>query len=107
MQGNRSRYLLLTLALAILVVQSGCTWLRWWGVKEPPPQVLPPGAGLEQVIAAVNRNNSQIQALFSNSATLSVPNYPTLKAQIAFQRPHNFRFKADLFAPEVDLGSND
>ena len=92
----------------MLVAQSGCTWLRRWNlVQEPPPQVLAPGAGLEQVIAAVNRNNSQIQALFSNSATLSVPGYPTLKAQIAFQRPRNFRLKAGWIGPEVDLGSND
>lgn len=91
MHGSRSRYLLLALALATLVAQGGCPWDRWmyrWHlVQEPPPQVLPPGAGLEQVIAAVNRNNSQIQALFSNSATLSGPGYPTLRAHIAYQRP--------------------
>ncbi|MGO9112939.1 MAG: hypothetical protein ACLP9L_27205 [Thermoguttaceae bacterium] len=108
MHERRSRHLLLTLALATLVAQGGCTWLRRWNlVQEPPPQILPPGAGLEQVIAAVNRNNSQIQALFSNSATLSGPGYPTLRAHIAFQRQRNFRLKADGFGPEVDLGSND
>ncbi len=90
----------------MLVAQGGCRWLRFW--QEPkPPQILPPGAGLEQVIAAVNHNNAQIQSLFSNSATISVPGYPTLKARIAFQRPRNFRLKADGFGPEVDLGSND
>ena len=47
------------------------------------------------MIAAVNRNNSQIQALYSNSATLSGPGYPTLQAHIAFQRPRNFRLKAE------------
>ncbi|MGA2256511.1 MAG: hypothetical protein ABSG53_17825 [Thermoguttaceae bacterium] len=99
---------MLALALATLVAQGGCTWLRRWNlVPEPPPQVLPPGAGLEQVIAAVNRNNSQIQSLFSNSATISGPGYPTLKAHIAFQRQRNFRLRADLLAPEVDVGSND
>jgi len=78
-------------------------------MQEPPPQVLPPGAGLEQVIAAVNRNNSQIQALYSNSATLSGPGHPTLQAHIAFQRQRNFRLRADtgLTGTEVDLGSND
>ena len=108
MHGSTSRHLLLALALATLVAQGGCAWLRLvW--QEPPPQVLPPGAGLEQVIAAVNRNNSQIQALYSNSATLSGPGYPTLRAHIAFQRPRNFRLRADtgLTGPEVDLGSND
>ena len=86
------------------VAARGCAF---W--QEPQPQVLPPGAGLEQVIAAVNRNNSQIQALFSDSATLSGPGYPTLRAHIAYQRPRNFRLRADtgLTGPEVDLGSND
>lgn len=112
MHGRGSRYLLLMLALATLVVQSGCEWLRqmaWHTPAEPRPQVLPPGAGLEQVLAAVNRNNSQIHALFSNSATLSGPGYPTLRAHIAFQRQRFFRLRAEtsLTGPEVDLGSND
>ncbi len=93
----------------MLAASSGCTWLRRWNlVQEPPPQVLPPGAGLEQVIAAVNRNNSQIQALFSNSASLSGPGFPTLHAHLAYQRPRNFRLKAEIgYWPEIDLGSND
>jgi hypothetical protein len=95
----------LAFTLATLVAQGGCAWLRFW--QDPRPQVLPPGAGLEQVIAAVNQNNAQIQTLFSNSATISVPRYPTLRARIAYQRPRNFRLKADGFGPEVDLGSND
>jgi len=94
--------------MATLVSQGGCAWLRSWHVvQEPPPRVLPAGAGLEQVIVAVNRNNAQIQSLFSDSAMIGVPGYPTLKARIAFQRPRNFRLKANLFGPEVDLGSND
>ena len=110
MHGSTSRHLLLALTLAMLVAQGGCAWLRRWNlVQEPPPQVLPPGAGLEQVIAAVNHNNSQIKELYSDSATLSGPGYPTLRAHIAYQRPRNFRLKADtgLTGPEVDLGSND
>ena len=107
MHGSNSRYLLVTLALATLVAQGGCAWLRFW--QEPQPQVLPAGAGLEQVIAAVNRNNSQIQALYSGSATLSGPGYPPLRAHIAYQRQRNFRLRADtgVTGTEVDLGSND
>jgi hypothetical protein len=110
MHGSWSRHLLLTLTLATLVAQEGCTWLQRWNlVQEPPPRILPPGAGLEQVIAAVNRNNSQIQSLSSDSAWISGPGYPTLRAHIAFQRPCNFRLRADtgLTGAEVDLGSND
>jgi hypothetical protein len=108
MHGNSAKQLVLALALATLVAQGGCAWLRQW--QEPPrPQILPPGAGLEQVITAVNQNNSQIQALSSSSATLSGSHYPTLRANIAFQRPRNFRLKAGtgFTGPEVDLGSND
>lgn len=105
MHGRRSRHLLLALALATLVAQGGCAWLQFW--QAPHPQVLPPGAGLEQVIAAVNQNNLQIQSLSSSSATLSVPHYPTLRAHIAYQKQRNFRLKADGFGPELDLGSND
>jgi hypothetical protein len=110
MHGSKSRYLLLALLLATIAGQGGCAWFRrTFAVQDPPPQVLPPGAGLEQVIAAVNRNNSQIQSLLSNSATLSGPGHPTLRAHFAYQRPCFFRLRAEtgLTGPEVDLGSND
>jgi hypothetical protein len=109
MHGSKSRLLLLALMLATLAGQGGCAWLRrTFAVQDPPPQVLPPGAGLEQVIAAVNRNNSQIQSLYSSSATLSSPGYPTLRAHFAYQRPCFFRLRAEtsITGPEVDLGSN-
>jgi hypothetical protein len=109
MQGSKTRYLLLTLVLAMLVTNDGCAWMRrWYAVQEPPPRILPPGAGLEQVITAVNRNNAQVQSLSSNSATLSGPGYPTLRARFAYQRPCNFRLRAEtgISGPELDLGSN-
>lgn len=106
------RYLLSALILATLAGQGGCAWVHGvCGLREPPPNVLPPGAGLEQVIAAVNRNNSQIQSLYSDSAMLSSPHAPVLKSHFAYQRPCFFRFRADGIsiipgASEVDLGSN-
>jgi hypothetical protein len=101
-----SRHLAVTLTLATLAFQSGCSWLQMF--QDTRPKVLPPNAGLETVIAAVNHNNSRIQSLFSNSARLGVSGYPTLNAKIAYQRPRNFRLKADgLFGTEADLGSND
>jgi hypothetical protein len=103
------RYLLFTLLLATLAGQGGCAWLHGLGMRDPPPQVLQPGAGLEQVIAAVNRNNSQIQSLYSDSAMVSSPHVPTLHAHLAYQRPQFFRLKVDAFlgpGSEVDLGSN-
>jgi hypothetical protein len=103
------RYLLLTLLLATLASQGGCQWLRQtFRFQDPQPLVLRQGAGLEEVIAAVNRNNSQIQSLYSDSATLKSPGYPTLKARFAYQRPNYFRLRAEtgLTGPEADLGSN-
>jgi hypothetical protein len=105
MQGSMFRHARSMLTLAILLAQSGCAWLQ--SFREPHPQILPPGAGLEQVIAAVNNNNSQIQSLYCPSATLSGAGILTLKTHIAFQRERNFRLRADLIGPEVDLGSND
>ena len=105
MSHRTPRYLLLTLMLATLAGQGGCAWLQH---RDPPPQVLPPGAGLEQVIGAVNHNNSQIQSLYSDSATLSIPHAPILHAHFAYQRPCLFRLRADtsITGNEVDLGSN-
>ena len=75
----------------------------------PPPRVLPPSPSLEQVIQAVHRNSSQIQSFSSNTATISGPGWPTLRANLAFQRPCLFRLRADttLTGAEVDVGSND
>jgi hypothetical protein len=75
----------------------------------PAPRVLPPNATLEQVIAAVNHNSSQIQSYSSDSAWLSSPGWPTLHANIAFRRAKLFRLRAGmgLTGAEVDLGSND
>ncbi len=103
------RYPLLMLIPAMLAGQGGCAWLHGvWGLRDPPPQVLQPGAGLEQVIAAVNRNNSQIQSMFSDSATLKPDHGPVLRAHFAYQRPCFFRLRADtgFTGQEVDLGSN-
>jgi hypothetical protein len=103
------RYLLIAFLMAMLASQGGCTWLRQtFRFQDPQPLVLRQGAGLEEVIAAVNRNNSQIQSLYSDSATLKSPGYPTLTAKFAYQRPCYFRLRAVLFGgnPEVDLGSN-
>jgi hypothetical protein len=106
---DEHRYLLLTILLALLASQGGCTWLRQtFRFQDPQPLVLRPGAGLEEVIAAVNKNNSQIQSLYSDSATLKSPGAPLLRAHFAYQRPCYFRLRAEtgITGQEVDLGSN-
>lgn len=76
--------------------------------KPPVTAALPPTASLEDVIAVVNRNNSQIRSFSTNSATLSGPGMPRLRATIAVERPRQFRLRAEtgLTGPEIDLGSN-
>lgn len=78
----------------------------------PAPEVLVPGASLEQVTAAVNQNTSRIASYSTNNASISVPGMPAiplLRGNIAAQRPRRFRLQAStaLTGPEVDLGSGD
>ncbi len=76
----------------------------------PLPRILPPSPTLEQVIAAVNQNNSQIQSFSTNQASISGRGFPALRASVAFQRPQRFRLRAELGvlgSTELDLGSND
>jgi len=111
MNGYRGVFLLCCAGLCagLASTGAGCQWIarpptqQWLG-----PAVLPPSATLEQVIAAVNRNSTQIQAFYTNQATLSGPHFPTLRASVAFQRPRSFRLRGDtaFTGPELDLGSN-
>jgi hypothetical protein len=75
----------------------------------PPPRVLPPSPTIDQVIQAVNQNNSQIHSFTANRAMLSGPGWPTLRATVAFERPRRLRLLADtgFTGRELDLGSND
>jgi len=75
----------------------------------PLPRVLPPSPTLEQVVQVVNRNAAQIDSFSTTHAAISGPGVPTLRANLAFQRPRRFRLRADtaVTGPELDLGSND
>lgn len=97
------------LLLAVgLVSISGAHCPHMFRRYPPLPRVLPPEPTLDQVIEAVNRNNSQIHSFSTTRATLSGPGIPTLRASLAFQRPQRLRLRAEFMAsPELDLGSND
>jgi hypothetical protein len=74
----------------------------------PLPRVLPPSPTLEQVIDVVNKNSSQIRSFSTNRASISGKGFPSLTADIAFERPQEFRLRAGTsFGQELDLGSND
>ena len=101
---------LLPVALGLFTL-SGATCTQslapWAG--PPPPRVLPPSPTLEQVINVVNGNSSRIQSFSTNQASISGRGFPTLRANLAFQRPRRFRLRADyaVMGTELDVGSND
>ncbi len=81
-------------------------------VGPPAPDLLMPGASLDQVIGVVNQNSSRIVSYQTNNASLTVPGMPSiphLRGNIAAQRPGRLHLQAStaLTGPEVDLGSND
>lgn len=76
------------------------------------PQVLPEGAPLEQIIAAVNQNSARVRSIYATGASITIPGtmgLPVLNGNIAAERPDRFRLTAGtaVTGQEVDLGSND
>jgi hypothetical protein len=75
---------------------------------QPIPRALPPSPTLDQVIDVVNDNSSRVSSLSAPRATITVPGFPSLNANIAFQRPRSLRLIGQKFlGPEIDIGSND
>jgi hypothetical protein len=65
---------------------------------------------LDELVLAINENSQRVHSLTSTSATLSGPRFPSLRANIALERPRHFRLiaeKTGLSGTELDLGSND
>lgn len=65
---------------------------------------------LDELALRINEHSAQVQSLSSTSVTLSGPQFPSLKANLALERPQRFRLVAEktgLTGPELDLGSND
>ncbi|NLX96775.1 MAG: hypothetical protein GXY83_11410 [Rhodopirellula sp.] len=105
---RRCGWLLVVLSLLAGLGAPGCRSAAPF-YASPPAPVLPPTPTLEQIIQTVNANSSQIQSLSTSDATLSGPQFPTLRASVAFERPRRLRLRAEtaLTGPELDLGSND
>ena len=117
-QSDRSRWHASKLiVLLLLFCCSGATCNRslrspFATVGPPAPEVLAPGASLEQVIAAVNNNAARIQNYQTTNANITVPGeamVPALRGNIAAERPNKLRLQAStsLTGAEVDLGSNE
>lgn len=77
-------------------------------VGPPAPRVLSDAATLPQVLEAVNRNTAAVASYQTSTARIAFSGAPTVRANIAVQRPGQFRLRAEtaLTGPEVDLGSN-
>ena len=109
MDGYRSGIALGLVAGTLTLGTSGCAWFRR-PAPSPLPTVLSQSPTLDEVISAVNGNNSRIQSFSTSRAELSGPELPiTLRGvNIAFERPRRLRMRArSLAAAELDLGSND
>jgi len=103
MDGCRSGWFLAIAAGLVGLCGANC-------VPRPKPIVyaLPSQPTLEEVLRVVNANNSRIESFSANDAKLSGSGFPTLRANVAYQRPTCFRLRADfLGSPELDLGSNE
>ncbi len=104
MEGKRH---LLWLAVAVTFVSAGgagCPQM----VRPPMPPVLQSSPSLEEVMQVVNGNSRRIHSFSTNRATISVPGVPTLRANLAMQRPLRFRLRAETWmGPELDMGSNE
>lgn len=85
------------------------TYMPWKNKTDlPEVALIPPNASLQDIIAAVNRQNSQIQSLTANQASVSAPRTPMLTAEVNYYQPNYLHLSAQtsLSGKEVDLGSN-
>lgn len=104
--GKGKRHLLWLAAAATLVACGGANCSQM--VRPPMPPLLQSSPSLEEVVQVVNGNSRQIHSFSTNRATISVPGAPTLRANLAMQRPQRFRLRAEtIMGPELDVGSNE
>jgi hypothetical protein len=105
------------LLLLVLFCCSGATCSRtlrypFMAYGPPAPEVLAPGATLQQVIEAVNQNADRVLTYSTNNASLSLigmPTFPLLRCNLAAKQPHLFRLQAStlISGDEIDIGSSD
>jgi hypothetical protein len=104
-----SRWLPALCGILIVVASSGAGCPRMLQqYTQPIPRALPPSPSLDQVVDIVNNNSSRVSSISAPRATLTIPGYPSLNANLNFQRPKALRLVAQKFmGTELDLGSND
>lgn len=96
-----------------MLVTSGCQHGRFWlsrHQQDLPPEAFTGRPELQDVVYVVNANTDRVQQLQTTGASLRVDGVPPLRANLAFERPRNFRLRAELFqftGRELDVGSNE
>ncbi|QDV11180.1 hypothetical protein CA51_10410 [Rosistilla oblonga] len=111
---HRQRWLQILLTLSVTWVAGGATCYRGKAVTDfsPPPEIFEGTPSREELAAAVNRTD-RIEKLQSTSASikvLSMPALPSLRANLALERPRRIRMRASLpvvMGSGMDLGSNE
>lgn len=98
-------------AIAVVIAGSGaqCTRRDVPGYATAGPRVLSQSPSLGDVMQVVNDNSAKIRSLYTTDASLTVPDAPTLRANLALERQKRLRLRAEtaLTGPELDMGSND
>lgn len=94
----------------VLFVASGanCPNMRQQLTPQPPPAFTGPPT-LPDVLRVVNTNTQRIQRLQTDSVSLTIQGLPSLRANLALQRPRSLRLRAQFIGlgQVLDLGSND
>ena len=104
---NFSTMVLFTVSVVFAASGASCPHRQANAPVLPSAFVGPPT--LDEVIRQVNSNSARIQTLRARGAALTVPGLPSLRTELALQRPLHFRMRADtaLVGTVLDLGSNE
>lgn len=104
-----TRLLLLWVLMSLLAASGASCPKRFQTAGPQAPVAFREPPAIQQIIATVNANTQRVQRMKAEGATLSAPGMPTLKTQLALERPLRLRLIAGtgLTGTEVDLGSND
>lgn len=108
------RLAVLCVCLLSLPFTAGCGAFPFWlrqNQVQLPPEAFTDMPNMEDVIYTVNANTDRVEQLQTKNATLRVNGVamPALRMNMAYQRPRNFRLRAQLSqftGRELDLGSN-
>lgn len=95
------------LILATPLLSGGATCNQAARQSSTAPVAFTNQPSLDQLIETVNSNTLGVQQLQTDTASISMPGAPPLRASISLERPRRFRLQAKLFGPEIDMGSND